>query len=123
MQKTSTRVDMFVDLREDAGSPACHGCEDSRAEVSGWVDGVARVEAHRQANDQNHEANSEGLQSLRDGVVVRIHDGQDANDERGCADDLRKAEDEIEERPPGVESLRRSDTCLSEKKIPDRRSR
>lgn len=79
---------MFVDLREDTGSPACYRCEDSWAEVSGWVDGVAGVKAHGQANDQNHKANGEGLQSLRDGVVVRIHDSQDANYERGCSDDL-----------------------------------
>lgn len=77
-----------VDLREDASSPACYRSEESRAEVSGWVDGVAGVKAHRQADDQDHEAHSEGLQSLRDGVVVRIHDSQDANDERGRSDDL-----------------------------------
>lgn len=89
----------FVDLREDARSPACYSSEESRAEVSGWVDSVARVKAHRKANDQDHKANSEGLQSLRDGVVVRIHDSQDANYERGSSDDLWRTVEEIEVNP------------------------
>lgn len=88
MHKISTWFDVLVDLREDTRPPACDRCEEPWAEVSGWVDSVARVKAHGQANDQNHEADSEGLQSLRDGVVVRIHDSQDANYERGCSDDL-----------------------------------
>lgn len=78
----------FVNLREHASSPACYRSEESWAEVSGWVDSVARVKTHGKANDQDNKANCEGLQSLRDGVVVRIHDRQDANYERGCSDDL-----------------------------------
>lgn len=88
-------IDVFVDLREDTGSPACYRCEDSRAEVSGRVDSVARVKAHRQSNDQDHKANSKSLQSLRDRVVVRIHDSQDADYERGCSDDLWKTREEL----------------------------
>lgn len=47
--------------RKNFSTPACKSREDSRSQVPGWVDSVARVEAHRQANDQHHEAHSECL--------------------------------------------------------------
>lgn len=83
-------------LRENTGSPASHSGEKSRAKVSGGVNGVAGIEAHRQADDQDHKSNSEGLQSLGDGVVVWIHDSQDADDECSCANDLREVEVHVE---------------------------
>lgn len=83
-------------LRENTGSPAGHSGEKSWAEVSGRVNSVAGVEAHRQADDQDHKSDSEGLQSLWDGVVIWIHDSQDADNEGSCADDLREVEAHVE---------------------------
>lgn len=83
-------------LRENTGSPASHSGEKSRAKISGRVNSVAGVEAHRQADDQDHKSNSEGLQSLGDGVVVWIHDSQDANYECSCANDLCEIEVHVE---------------------------
>lgn len=71
---------------EDLHAPARHGSENTWAQVPGWVDSIARVEAHGQADDQDYEAHGEGLESLGDGVVVRIHNGQDAYDQ-GCRSD------------------------------------
>ena len=71
------------DSREDLHAPASHRSEDTWPQIPGWVDGVARVKAHRQSNDQNHKAHSEGLKPLGYGVVVWIHNGQDAYDQ-GC---------------------------------------
>lgn len=76
-------------LRENAGAPPGYWCKKPWPKVPGGVDSIARVEAHGQPNNQNHKPHGEGLQALRDGVVVGIHDSQNANDERCCADDLR----------------------------------
>jgi len=75
-------------LRENFAAPPGDGGEKTWSEVSGGIDGIAGVEAHRQADDQNHKSHSEGLQSLGDGVVVWIHNSQNAHDQRRCADDL-----------------------------------
>lgn len=79
----------LLDSRENLPAPACKSREDARSEVPGWVDGVARVEAHRQADDQHHEAYSERLQAWRDQTVVWINYGQDAHDQRRRPNDLR----------------------------------
>lgn len=78
-----------LNLRENVGAPPSYRCKNTGPKVPGGVNGITRVEAHGQSNDQNHKAHSEGLQSLGDGVVVGIHDSQNANDERRRANDLR----------------------------------
>lgn len=78
-----------LDSHENLPAPACKSREDAWPEVPGWVDGVARVEAHRQADDQHHEAYSEGLQAWRDRTVAWIDYGQDAHDQRRRPNDLR----------------------------------
>ena len=78
-----------LDSRENLSAPACKCREGARSEVPGWVDGVARVEAHRQADDQHHKAYGEGLQALRDRIVVWIDYGQDAYDQRRRPNNLR----------------------------------
>lgn len=77
-------------LREDFYPPAGQCGKKTRSEVSGGIDCVARVETHRQADDQNHKAHSEGLQSLWDGIIVGIDDGQDTNDQCRRANNLQK---------------------------------
>lgn len=75
--------------RENFSTPACKSCEDARSQVPGWVDSIARVEAHRQANDQHHEAYSEWLQTSWDWIVVGVNYGQDAHDQCSCSNHLR----------------------------------
>lgn len=91
IKKTPTTSNLFKVpcLRENVKAPPSHWCKKTWPKVPGRVNGVARVEAHGQSNDQNHKAHSEGLQSLGDGVVVGIHDSQNANNKRRCANDLR----------------------------------
>lgn len=79
----------YLHLRENVGTPPGHCCKKTWPEVPGGVNSIAGVEAHGQSNDQNHKAHSEGLQSLGDGIVVGIHDSQNANNERCGANDLR----------------------------------
>ena len=79
---------MSAHLRENCAAPASHSGENTWPDVSGRVDSIARVEAHRQSNDQNHKSHSEGLQTLGDGVVVWIHNSQNTNNECCCANNL-----------------------------------
>ena len=60
-------------LREHLTPPASQSSEKTWADVSGRIDGIARIKAHRQADDQNDKPHGEGLQPLGDGVVVWIH--------------------------------------------------
>lgn len=78
--------------REDFGAPASNSGEKAGAEVPGRVDGVARVEAHGGADDQDHQAHSEGLQASGDGVVVGVNNGQHTHDEGSCANELGRGD-------------------------------
>ena len=53
---------MMLHLRERLWSVTGHETEDSGAEISGGVDGVAAVEAEAHANGQHGEANEQGHQ-------------------------------------------------------------
>lgn len=75
-------------LRENPTSPAGYSGKKTWSKVSGRIDSIARIKAHGQTNDQNHKSHSERLQPLWDGVVVWIHDGQDANYQCCCANNL-----------------------------------
>lgn len=77
-------------LRENFNAPPGHGSENTWSEVSGRIDSITWVEAHRQANDQNHKSHSEGLQPLRYGVVVRVHNSQDTDYKSCCANYLER---------------------------------
>lgn len=77
-------------LRENFTPPTCQCREDARPQIPGRVDSVATVEAHRQADDEHHQAHSERLQASRDWLVVRVDDGQDTEDERGRPDHLQQ---------------------------------
>lgn len=85
--------------REDFRAPACDGGEETGAEVSGRVDGIAGVEAHGSANDQDHQAHGEGLQASGDRVVVGVHNGQHTHDERSRADELTSRENRVKSSP------------------------
>lgn len=74
--------------RENLRTPACESREEARSQVPGRVDSIAGVEAHGQADDQHHEADSEGLQTSRDWVVVWVDYGQDAHDQCSCSNNL-----------------------------------
>lgn len=75
-------------LRKHLWSPSCDGGEQTRPQVTSRVDGIAGVEAHGQADDQDGKANGEGLQALRNGVVMGVHYGQDADDQGSGANGL-----------------------------------
>lgn len=74
--------------RESLAPPTCQCREDARPQIPGGFDSVAAVEAHGQADDEQHQAHSERLQAPRDCVVVRVDDGQDAEDECSRPDHL-----------------------------------
>ena len=48
-------------LREDLKPPTCQGSEKSGTQVSSWVHGTATVHSQRGRNDNNQEANDNGL--------------------------------------------------------------
>lgn len=77
------------DLREHLRAPACNGGEEAWSQVTCWVDGIAGVEAHGQANHQDSKAHGEGLQALGDGVVVGVHNSQDAHYQSSSANGLQ----------------------------------
>lgn len=77
-----------VHLRKDFTPPSSHSGKNTWSEVSGRIDSIARIKAHSQSNDQNHKPYSEGLQALGDGVVVWIHNSQNTDNQRCCANDL-----------------------------------
>lgn len=85
--------------REDFRAPACDGGEETGTKISGRVDSVAGVEAHGSANDQDHQAHSEGLQASGDRVVVGVHNGQHTHNERSCADELTSRENRVKSSP------------------------
>ena len=78
-----------TDLREHLRAPAGYGSEEARSQVTCRVDGIAGVKTHGEADDQDDEAHGEGLQALGDGVIVRVHDGQDAYNQSCCANGLQ----------------------------------
>ena len=65
--------------REHAAAPARQRREEAWPQVPGGVHGIARVEAHGEADHQHHQAHREGLQARRDRAVVGVHDGQDTH--------------------------------------------
>lgn len=69
----------YSDLREHLRAPAGNGSEKAWSQVTSWVDGVARVETHGEADHQDSKAHGEGLQALGDGVVVGVHNSQDTH--------------------------------------------
>lgn len=76
--------------REDFTAPACKWGEDSRSEVSGGVHGVAWVKSHRESNNQNHEADSEGFKPTWDWIVIWVHNGKYTHNQCCCANHLHK---------------------------------
>lgn len=81
--------------REDFGAPASNGGEKAGTKVPGGIDGVARVETHGGADNQDHQAHSEGLQASGDGVVVGVNNGQHTHDEGGGANELGSGKDRV----------------------------
>lgn len=75
-------------LPEHFGAPACNGCEETRPEVSGRVDSIARVEAHGSSNNKDNKANCESFQPRGNRVVEGIHDSQDTNNQGSSANEL-----------------------------------
>lgn len=92
VKRTEGGMHEMEDSRKNVCAPASHSGEDAWSQVPGRVDGIAGVEAHRQSNDQDHEAHGEGLQAWRNRVVVWVHNSQDTHDQRRCANDLYKKE-------------------------------
>lgn len=80
------------DLREHLWAPAGNGSEEARSQVTRWVDSVAGVETHGEADHQNSKAHSEGLQALGDGVVVGVHNSQDTHYQSCSANGLQGGE-------------------------------
>lgn len=68
-------------LPEHVHAPACHSCEEARAEVSSRVDGVSTVEPHGHADGQDDEADAQRLHAFRSADVLPVGDGQDAQDQ------------------------------------------
>lgn len=63
--------------REDLKSPSGQSSEEPGAQVSSWVHGTARVESERAGNDNDQEADDDGLQASGDPQVSGVKDGKD----------------------------------------------
>lgn len=79
-----------IHLRENFTTPSSNGGEKTRPEISSWVNCITRIEAHGEANDKNAESHREGLKTLGNRVVVGVHNGQDADNQRCCAYHLER---------------------------------
>lgn len=55
------KVFIIKHLPEHFTAPASNGCEETRPEVPGGIDSIARVEAHGGSNNEDDEANGESL--------------------------------------------------------------
>lgn len=74
-----------IHLRKYFTTPTSHGSEKTRSKISSWVYRITRIEAHGEANDKDAESHRESLKTLRDRVVVGVHNGQDAHNQGRCA--------------------------------------
>ena len=69
---------MMLHLRECLWPVTGHETEDSGAEISGGVDGVAAVEAEGDADGQDHQANQERLDEAGNSSVLVVCQSPDA---------------------------------------------